>query len=100
MFIYVIFDVFSTVTVHEAFNPFTVVAVIVAVPGATAVTVPVSLTIATFLSDVVHVMLLLAAFVGVTVAVIVIVSLTGSVRDVRLSETDRGSVTLEPESGV
>ena len=60
-----------TVTVHRAerFVPSAVVAVIVAVPLATAVTTPVLLTVATDVLLLAHVTFLLVALAGVTVAV-------------------------------
>ena len=65
----------ATVTsqVAERFVPSAVVAVMVAVPSATAVTTPAPLTVATFVSLLVHVTFLLVAFDGVTVAVSVTV---------------------------
>ena len=59
-----------TVTVHVAFLPLPsfAVAVIVAVPGATAVTSPLALTVATDAFDVVQFSPLLVAFDGATVA--------------------------------
>ena len=62
-----------TVQVAERFVPSAVVAVMVAVPSATAVTTPVLLTVATLVSLLVHVTFLLVAFVGVPVAVSVTV---------------------------
>ena len=61
----------STVTVHVAvrFVPSAVVAVMVAVPLPTAVTTPSLLTVATPMSLLVHVTLVLLALDGVTVAV-------------------------------
>ena len=60
----------ATVTsqVAERSVPSAVVAVMVAVPSATAVTTPVLLTVTTFVSLLVHVTFLLVAFAGVTVA--------------------------------
>ena len=58
----------GTVTVQVAFWPPDVVAVIVAVPGPTAVTLPPE-TVATEAFEVVQVTVLLVAFDGVTVAV-------------------------------
>ena len=59
-----------TVTVHAALFPLPsfAVAVIVAVPGATAVTSPLELTVATDAFDVVQFSPLLVAFEGDTVA--------------------------------
>ena len=55
-----------TITVHVAFVPFGVVAVIVVVPAATATTLPFASTVATAVLDEFHVT---STFVGVTVAV-------------------------------
>ena len=60
-----------TVTLHFALTPLpsAAVAVISAVPFATAVTVPFALTVVTLEFELLHVMLLFAAFPGFTVAV-------------------------------
>ena len=58
-----------TAQVAERFVPSEVVAVMVAVPSAMAVTTPVLLTIATLVLLLVHVTLLMVALAGVTVAV-------------------------------
>ena len=79
----------STVTVQVAvrFVPSAVVAVMVAVPLATAVTTPESLTVATEVLLLVHVTLLSVALLGITVAVSVAVCPAEvKVRDVLFSD--------------
>ena len=63
-----------TVTVQSAFTPFEAVAVMVAVPSATAVTTPFSSTVATDVSDELQVTDLSVASFGLIVAVRVNVS--------------------------
>ena len=58
-----------TVTVHNAANPLTVLAVIVALPGETAVTRPLADTFAIAVFELVHVTVLSVALDGVTVGV-------------------------------
>ena len=83
----------STVTSHFAvFPPSVVVAVIVAVPAATAVTLPFSSTVATFSSEVLHANVLSEASSGATVAVSV-ASSPSTMERVSLS-------TVMPETGM
>ena len=57
-----------TVTLQVLANPFDNFAVIIVTPFAFPVTFPIPSTVATFLSDELHVTILLLAFVGLTVA--------------------------------
>ena len=75
-----------TVTLQVAVLP-PALAVIVAVPPPTAVILPLLLTVATFVFELVYVTVLLVASLGVTVAEIVDVSPFFRVRLVLLSET-------------
>ena len=79
-----------TVTSHVAVLPLTVVAVIVAVPGAIAVTVP-SETVAALVLLLVHVTVLSDASEGKTVAVRVSIFPGSRVRVVLLRVTEDGS---------
>ena len=72
--------------------PSAVVAVMVADPGAVALTTPVALTVATAELDVVHVTLGFVAVAGVTVAVSCVLAPTATLTDVGL--------TLTPVTGV
>ena len=80
-----------TFTVHLALNPFTVVAVIVAVPMSSPVTTPSLFTEATFSSLLVHVTVLSAELPGDTVAVKDKVSPNSILSLVLLSEIDVGT---------
>ena len=66
----------TSIIAVAVFNPSTVVAVIVTVPGVTAYTTPAVSTVATVGFEDVHVTFLFVALVGVTVAINVVVSPT------------------------
>ena len=88
-----------TVTVQVAVLLFTVVAVIVAVPSATAVTLPLEETVATEVLFDFHVTVLSVAFEGATVAVSVDVPPTSRLSDVLLSVTPVGLTVEDVENG-
>ena len=69
----------TTETLQVAVKPLWVVAVIVALPTPTATTTP-SVTVATVVSELVHVTVLSVTSLGKTVAVIVAVSSTSTIR--------------------
>jgi len=69
----------------------TLVAVIIAVPGPTAVITPLELTVATAVLELLHVTDLSPAFAGDIVAVAVVVAPTEIVDDVRLTTIDVGN---------
>lgn len=75
------FGLFFTVILHSAVLPFPVRTVIVAVPVFLAVILPLELTDATFLSLLVHVILLVFAYFGTSVLFKVYVSCTPKVFD-------------------
>ena len=88
-----------TVTLHVAVLPLLVVAVIVAVPLLTAVTLPFA-TVATDWAELVHVTLLSVALLGKTVAVSVSLSPTSNVKEVLLRVIETAATSVSSSGSV